>query len=592
MQTNSPPVGLIILDGLGPKEGGTAAKNSLLNPWHYAKTPNLDRYLSENPHSMVKTSGTAVGLPDDKVMGNSEIGHMNIGAGRVPESPMSLVENALANDSFKDKTALKDLIEKTKKSGGVVHISGLLSGGSEQEKGNIHSSIDHIVALAKVCLDNGLEVRLHVITDGRDNPVRSSLDAIDILEKHFGDNEKFQIASISGRGFAMDRDQNYKQIEPAYHAMLNDGKADRIVTTAGEYKNSFALAKQVVKNAIADKGDEYTDEYLSPKAIGTEKMKNGDSFIFANFRPDRAVQICTALVGQDADFYMPMDKGAPPSEPRNLFDRGIPIKFSAAVAMAPYSYALTGEMGSGETEGTPSRMQTMFPPEKLKNVLPEVISNAGYKQFVTAESEKYKHVTSFICCGRGTPFKGEYWKLHPSRGDYNKEPEMQAIPITDSIIEMLKNGEQQFFRVNFANPDMVGHTVAVPDEMQKNPRNHIEEIKKILQPSIKALEVIDEQLGRIEKALKQRGGIALVGADHGNIEDATFKNHTTGAVPYFVMGHKELVNTTKLVDGSLCDIAPTFLNLARRVGYKGLEQPKEMTGISLASMERSVGRAR
>lgn len=573
------PVGLIILDGLGPKKGGTAAKNDLFNPWNYARTPNLDRYFNDNPHCMVKTSGTAVGLPDDKIMGNSEIGHMNIGAGRIPKSPMGLVEEALANDSLKDNAALKDLIDKTKKSGGVVHIAGLLSGG-EQEGGNVHSSMDHIIAISKTCLDNGLEVRLHVITDGRDNPVRSSLEALDIIEKHFGNNKNFKIASIGGRGFAMDRDQNYNQTEAAYHAMLNDDKAERVISS----ENSFNIARNIVKQAIDEKGEKYTDEYLSPKAIGTEKMKDGDSFLFANFRPDRAVQICTALVGKDEDFTMPIDKGAPPSEPKNLFTRDKTIKFSAAVAMAPYSYALTGELGNGETEGKPSRMQTMFPPEPMKNVLPEVISNSGYKQYAVAESEKYAHVTRFIGCGRGTPFENEEWKLHESKGDYNKEPAMQAVHIANSLIEKINDKDTKFFRVNFANADMVGHTVAIPEELQKNPEQHKEEIKKILQPSITALEVLDEQLGRIERALQKEKGIALVGADHGNLEDATFKNHTTGAVPYFVIGDMDKVNKINLSDGSLCDIAPTILHLGRDAGYN-LPQPQEMTGKSMASKE-------
>lgn len=656
-----PFLGIIIVDGLGSRQGGTAASNPRLNPWNYAKTPNLTRYLDNNPKSWIGTAGHDVGLPDDKTSGNSEVGHNNAGSGRIPKQAANLIDEAITAGTFAENPALQELIAKTKLEASVlgieptVHIAGLCSGGIQgkidearidHQTGNTHASMDHQILLAIICARAGLKVKLHIITDGRDNGLPGAgkaIDAIGILENCL-EGQDIEIVSISGRYYAMDRDNKFQDIEPAYHAIKGDSQAARIEKLENE--SSYAMAKRAIQAAY-DNGQ--NDENLMPVALGSHQILNGQSWIFFNFRPDRAVEINTVLLNPDA-VYLPHDPGGTAPVVKNMFDTGAPIQFAAAMAMAPYSYALTGSLGDGivtskDSAGniveTPSLMTIMYPPERLYNTLPSWLSKYGIKQYACAETEKYSHITRFFAGGVGTPADGETWEIIPSGTDYNRFPAMKAVEVTDAFIKAIVGGVYNVGRINLANPDMVGHTVKVPDDVIKalnaldtmegfdrktfanimmsaimatddekipqpipdvleklandenyTPTEHeLQELANTvaeiglnyIRPSIIALETIDEQLGRIETALKENGGIAYVGADHGNIEDATSSSHTTGAVEWWLMGDEAIVNNypQQLINGRLSDIAPTFLQLMRDVGYQ-IETPPEMTGSILA----------
>ncbi len=510
------PVVLCILDGFGHRD------ETRDNAIALAKAPVLKRLMSEEPHALIATSGLAVGLPAGQ-MGNSEVGHMNIGAGRVVMQDLPRIDAAIADGSFKSIAALKDLIAKLKASGGTCHLLGLVS------PGGVHSHQDHIVALARTLDDAGVPVAIHGFLDGRDTPPQSALEFVAKLESDLAGTKNVRIATISGRYYAMDRDKRWDRVEKAYRAIAEGN----------------GIAAPSAKAAIeASYAEDKTDEFVLPRVIaGFGGMKDGDGLLCANFRADRVREILAALV-------MPGFKE---------FARPRRIKFAAKAGMSEYSDELATEL------------ETLFPPESLKDTLGEWVASKGLTQLRIAETEKYAHVTFFLNGGREAEFPGEERILIPSPkvATYDLQPEMSANEVTDRLCGAITSNKFDLIVVNFANPDMVGHTGIMP-------------------AAIKAIETIDHSLGRLEGALKSVGGVMLVTADHGNIEmmkdpvtGAPHTAHTTFDVPIFLVNSQALDRPVALENGKLADIAPTVLALM------GLAEPPEMTGHSLLSATTS-----
>ncbi|MDR2526429.1 MAG: 2,3-bisphosphoglycerate-independent phosphoglycerate mutase [Rickettsiales bacterium] len=488
------PVVLCILDGWGIPEDGKYSAIAKAN------TPNYDAYLKNYPNSQLQASGEFVGLPDGQ-MGNSEVGHMNIGAGRVVFQSLPMIDRDVKNNTLKDRPVIKETIKNLK---GVLHLIGLLSDGG------VHSHISHIINIANVFKQLGIVVRLHVILDGRDVSQKSALDFISQVEG-------IEIATVGGRYYGMDRDKNWDRIQKHYEAIVN---GDGVV---------FKSAVDVVNNGYENN---ITDEFIVPAVIeGYKGAVDGDGFIFCNFRADRARQITEALASSDFDGFK-----------REL------VKWSAKCQMTEYSLEHN------------RYLSTIYTPDNITNSLGEVISNKGLKQYRTAETEKYPHVTFFFNGGVEKQFEGEDRKIIPSPkvATYDLQPEMSANGVCDSVLDALDSEDYDLIVVNFANPDMVGHT-------------------GIMEAAVKAIEEVDKDIGKIVKKIQDKNGVILITADHGNAEkmfdDATgqpFTAHTTNPVPLIVIGESGNLN-----DGSLCDIAPTILKIM------GIEQPKEMTGKNL-----------
>jgi 2,3-bisphosphoglycerate-independent phosphoglycerate mutase len=485
------PLLLCILDGWGI--GDQADSNNAIAR---AKTPNYDRFLKTYPHSKLETSGLAVGLPDGQI-GNSEVGHMTIGAGRVIFQDLPRINNAIKDGSLAQNPLLQKLITDKK----TCHLMGLLSDGG------VHSHIDHIIFIAEFLAKNGVKVLLHAFLDGRDVAQKSALT---YLEKC----KNIEIATISGRYYAMDRDQKWDRIQLATDAIIS-AQAPRFSDAISAVKNSYA--------------ENITDEFVKPCVIGEYLgIKAGDNLLFCNFRADRARQISEKLFAE--------------------------VKFSQAFALTKYSEKLS------ET------YQILFPEIEIKNSLPEILSARGLTQLRIAETEKYAHVTFFFSCGREKEFPGEERILvkSPAVATYDLQPEMSASEVGEKLRAAIATEKFDFLVVNYANPDMVGHS-------------------GMLDPSIKAVEAIDHQLGLLEKIILEKNGTMLISADHGNIECMQDEDHnphtahTTNPVPFILIGgdvtDKKL--DKKLNDGSLADIAPTVLSLMN------IEQPKEMSGKSL-----------
>jgi 2,3-bisphosphoglycerate-independent phosphoglycerate mutase len=507
------PAVLCILDGWGwrPEKQDNAIAA--------AKTPNYTRLLSDSPHALLKTSGRAVGLPDGQ-MGNSEVGHMNIGSGRIVQQDLPRIDDAVADGTLKDRPALKELIAKTKASGGAVHVMGLLS------PGGVHSHQDHIAALVKVLSQAGLRVLVHAFLDGRDTPPRSALGFIKLFEKAIEGCKNAQIATVAGRYYAMDRDKRWDRVEKAYDAIV-DAKGERLASAEAAIEASY---KQDVG-----------DEFVVPVVIGNYAgVKDGDAMLFANFRADRARELSEALRN-------PSFKG---------FSRHHVAKFSAAASMTEYS------------EAHKAWLSELFPPEDIRETLGEYVSELGLKQLRVAETEKYAHVTFFLNGGREGEFPGEDRVLIPSPkvATYDKKPEMSAPEVIKALETAIASNKYDLIVVNFANPDMVGHT-------------------GIMKAAIEAVDEIDECLGRLRAAVEKAGGVLLITADHGNIEmmkdpetGEPHTAHTTLDVPIIVVNAKRGV---KLSDGRLADVAPTILDLM------GLKKPAAMTGHSLIEPARA-----
>lgn len=502
------PVLLMILDGWGYREPKTSD-----NAIEMGHTPNWHRMYADNPHSLIETYGLAVGLPEGQ-MGNSEVGHTNLGAGRVVMQDLPKIDQAVKDGSLAKNPVLVNMIETLKANGKAAHIMGLMS------PGGVHSSQEHIAALCKIVSDAGVKVWVHAFLDGRDTPPSSAVNYLADFEKSVaGLNVK--IATIEGRFYAMDRDKRWDRVESAYNNMvMADGK-------------HFANANEAIKASYADK---VTDEFVIPCVIGDYTgMADGDAILMANFRADRAREILYALA--DSEF--------------NGFARKKVVKFSDHVGMTEYSVDHN------------RFMHTMFPPEPLTNILGEVVANHGMTQLRIAETEKYAHVTFFFNGGEEREFKGEERILiaSPKVATYDLKPEMSVYEVTEQLVKAIESKRFDMIICNYANGDMVGHT-------------------GIMEAALKAVASVDECLGKVEKAIKDVGGVMIVTADHGNAEKMVdektgqpYTAHTVGKVAAILVNDKSGVKGLK--DGALCDIAPTMLELME------LEQPKEMTGRSL-----------
>ncbi len=499
------PVMLVILDGWGWRED--PADNAV----RLAKTPTFDRLWRNGPHGFLHTSGGDVGLPDGQ-MGNSEVGHLNIGAGRVVMQDLPRIANAIAGGDIKSALALTDLIKKLKVSGGTCHLLGLVS------PGGVHSHQDQAAALAKILDDANVPTLVHVLTDGRDTPPQAGGEYLRRLLGVLPQSVK--VATVCGRYFAMDRDKRWERVEKAYNA---------IVQAEGP---RFADAPSVIADAYANKK---FDEFIIPAVVGDYKgMKDGDGMLCFNFRADRVREILGAML--EPDF--------------NGFARKRIVKFAAAVGMTKYSDELDRVM------------ETIFPSQTLANILGEVVAQAGRTQLRMAETEKYPHVTYFLNGGREQPYSGEDRIMVPSPkvATYDLQPEMSAPELTDKAVAAINSGKYDLIVLNYANPDMVGHTGNLP-------------------AAIKAVETVDTGLGRIADAIEKSGGALLVTADHGNSElmrdpetGGPHTAHTTNPVPLMLVGGR---NRGLVAEGRLADLAPTLLELME------LPKPKEMTGASL-----------
>ncbi len=485
----------------------------------HAKTPTFDRLDRKFPYTLIQASGLEVGLPEGQ-MGNSEVGHLNIGAGRVVYQELPRISNSIKDGSFFSNKALLNAIEHAKKNGSSLHFMGLLSDGG------VHSHIEHIFALIEMAKRNGVQnLFIHPFLDGRDTPPKNALKYISELEAKLKELDIGKIASIMGRYYGMDRDKRWERTKRAY---------DAIVHGIGNFASNAEEALQKSYNY------NITDEFVIPVVIMDEKnrpvgtIKYGDSVIFYNFRSDRARQIIRTL---NEDDFKEFDRG------------GINLKLHIT-CLTEYDIRF----------GLP----LAFPPNIPRNGLGELLSRKGIKQFRTAETEKYAHVTFFFNGGIEEPYSGEDRILIPSPkvATYDLQPEMSAREVTAEVLKAVESGNYPLIIVNFANPDMVGHT-------------------GVFKAAVCAVEVIDESVGKIVKAVQDKGGDTLITADHGNIEDMIDEKgepitaHTTNPVPFYCISEKKV----NLRDGGrLADIAPTILKLLN------IEQPVEMTGKSLLKL--------
>ncbi|MEN3951881.1 2,3-bisphosphoglycerate-independent phosphoglycerate mutase [Iodidimonas sp. SYSU 1G8] len=500
------PAVLCILDGWGHR---TEREN---NAYLQANTPNLDRLFATSPHALLNTSGEAVGLPDGQ-MGNSEVGHMNLGGGRVLVQDLPKIDVAILNGSLAANPRLTDAIARVKTAGGAFHVMGLLS------PGGVHSHQDHLVALARIISGAGVSVVLHGFLDGRDTPPSSAREFTREVEAAIAPLPGVRFGTVIGRFYAMDRDKRWDRVEKAYAAMVR-GEGNQAPSADAAIAASY------------DSG--VTDEFVLPAVLdGYTGMKDGDGLLMSNFRADRAREILTALVDPTFDG----------------FGRHPLVAFSAVLGMVEYSSALT------------PFVPALFPAEKVANTLGEAVSRAGLKQLRIAETEKYAHVTFFFNGGEEAVFENEDRILVPSPqvATYDLKPEMSAEEVADRLVEAIAADKYDLIVVNFANPDMVGHT-------------------GILSAAIKAMEAVDAAVGRLDAAVRARGGVMLVTADHGNLELMTdpdtgdaFTQHTTFQVPVVLSNAGDVT----LRDGALSDVAPTMLSLM------GIAKPAEMTGQSL-----------
>jgi len=501
------PAVLCILDGWGERSATEDNAIALSEPANYK------RMLAECPHALLTTSGRAVGLPAGQ-MGNSEVGHMNIGSGRVVMQDLPRIDDAIADGSIFRIGALKELFARARKAKSTVHVMGLLS------PGGVHSHQNHIVALVRAAASEGLPVRVHAFLDGRDTPPKSGLSYLRLFEKEIAGLSNVAIATICGRYYAMDRDKRWDRVAKAYDAVAY-GRGVRAETPEAVIQESYRR----------DVGD----EFVVPSVIGGyEGVKDGDALLFANFRADRAREISSALLDPEFDGFV----------------RSHVEKFTAAAGMTEYSTAL-------------SRFMTcLFPPEDIRETLGEYASELGLNQLRVAETEKYAHVTFFLNGGREEPFKGEDRILVPSPkvATYDLKPEMSAYQVTDKLEEAIASGKYDLIVVNYANPDMVGHT-------------------GMLDAAEKAVAAIDQCLGRLKRAIEKAGGVLLITADHGNVElmrdpetGEPHTAHTTFDVPIIAVNARD---SLRLRNGRLADVAPTLLDLM------GLSKPKPMSGHSL-----------
>lgn len=500
------PVMLMILDGWGIAPAGK------YNAAAAAATPNLDRCFRDYPSSVLQASAGKVGLPDGQ-MGNSEVGHLNIGAGRIVYQELTRITKAVQDGDFFRNPVLCDVMDKTKKAGKALHLMGLLSDGG------VHSHIEHLLALVKMAAENKLpEIYIHAFLDGRDVGQKTAITYLQRLQQGLDKIGSGKIATVSGRYYAMDRDKRWERIEKAY---------DTLVYGRGL---SFDDAVSGVEHSYAQ---DVTDEFVEPFVIkGVDgRIKAGDGIVFFNFRPDRARQITRALSETEFDGF-------------KRCEAALPVNF---VCMTQYDAAIAAPVA--------------FPPQSYEDTLGEVLAKNGLKQLRIAETEKYAHVTFFFNGGVEEPEKGEERILIPSPkvATYDLQPEMSAVEVTDALLAELDKDKFDVVILNFANPDMIGHT-------------------GVMQAAVKAMETVDACVGRIiDKVLSLDGSICIT-ADHGNLEkmadEATGQPHTahtTNPVPFILVSKEKY----RLHDGILADIAPTMLELLH------IAKPAAMTGNSL-----------
>ncbi|QBD79751.1 2,3-bisphosphoglycerate-independent phosphoglycerate mutase [Ktedonosporobacter rubrisoli] len=514
------PFVLIIMDGWGinPRQEGNAIA--------LARTPNIDQLAHDWPHTAVRTSGLAVGLPEGQ-MGNSEVGHQNIGAGKRVLQDYTRVSEAIRDGSFFQNPAFLKAIEHVKKHQSQLHICGLLGNGG------VHAHESHLEALLRLAQMHGVErVYIHSFTDGRDASPTGGLEFMRRLEaraREIGGEHAARVATVSGRYYAMDRDNRWDRTGLTYFAM----------TRAEGQRASSAL------EAIQQSYDKnVTDEFILPTVIMEDNhpvavVKAGDAVIHCNFRPDRARQLTKAFVMQEL-----------PPQAEGKFERGPRLKDLAYVMMTEYESGLDAEVA--------------YRADEVEMPLARVISEQGMRQFHTAETEKYAHVTYFINGRRETPFRGEDRVLVPSPKvpTYDLQPEMSAAGITDTAVEHIRSGDYDLVIMNYANADMVGHTGDID-------------------ATIKAVEAVDKGVGRVVDATLSVGGGLLITADHGNAEQLIeydtgkpYTAHTTNPVPLYLVV-PELAQAHLRTDGILADVAPTVLRVM------GIAQPKDMQGRSL-----------
>ena len=504
------PYALIIMDGYGVNERHEG------NAIYTAKTPNMDKYLSQYPNTVIHASGMDVGLPEGQ-MGNSEVGHTNIGAGRIVYQELTRITKSIEDGDFFENEALLAAVENCKKNNSALHFMGLLSDGG------VHSHIKHLYGLLELAKKNGLDkVYVHCFMDGRDVSPTSGADFVEALVEKMRNIGIGKIATVMGRYYAMDRDNRWERVEKAYRAMVfAEGNKD--ISAVNAVKKSY--------------NDGVTDEFIVPTVITDDngdalgKISENDSVVFFNFRPDRAREITRTIV--DAEF--------------NGFEREF---FNThLVCMTQYDASMPN-------------VDVAFKPQSLVNTFGEYISQKGLRQLRIAETEKYAHVTFFFNGGVESVYNGEDRALinSPKVATYDLQPEMSAYEVTDEVVKRIESGEYDVIVLNFANCDMVGHT-------------------GVFEAAVKAVETVDECLGRTIDAINKMGGVALVTADHGNADQMldyatndVFTAHTTNVVPLVMIGEE---SGAKLKVGRLADLAPTMLDLM------GLEKPAEMTGESL-----------
>jgi 2,3-bisphosphoglycerate-independent phosphoglycerate mutase len=508
------PVLLVVLDGWGIRKEREA------NAIAIAGTPTFDALASEYPSAALQTSGLAVGLPEGQ-MGNSEVGHTNLGAGRVVYQDLVRINRAIEDGSFLQNDALLLACRRARAGGGALHLMGLLSDGG------VHSHEDHLFALLDLAKREGVaRAHVHAFMDGRDTPPKSGIDYMRVLERRMVEKGYGNVATVSGRYYAMDRDRRWDRVALAYAAMVR-GEGYRASSGVAAVESSYAHGE--------------TDEFVKPTVIvGPDgkpvgPVRDGDAFLFFNFRADRAREITRAFT--DPGFAE--------------FDRKVVPRLSAFVCMTEYDQTFT--------------LPVAFPPQSLQEIFPEIVSRAGLKQLRCAETEKYAHVTFFFNGGRELVYPGEDRILVPSPRDvktYDLKPEMSAPEVTDRLVQAVGTGQYGFVLVNFANPDMVGHT-------------------GVLDAAVKAVKVVDQCLGRLWRAAQQQGMAMLVTSDHGNCEmmvdpqtGEPHTAHTLNPVP-FVLADPDFRGAKLRALGVLADVAPTALQVM------GLPQPKEMKGLGL-----------
>ena len=496
------PVVLCILDGWGLRDDPTANAPKL------AATPTFDRIMATCPSATLITHGPDVGLPTGQ-MGNSEVGHTNIGAGRVVAMDLGQIDLAIEDGSFFDEAAIVAFADKLLASGGTAHLMGVVSDGG------VHGHLDHIVASAKALTDRGVPVAIHAITDGRDVAPTSAVEFLPELEAKLPEGAK--IVTVIGRYYAMDRDNRWERVTAAAQTMqMGVGVEAKTPVDALDYDGGV------------------TDEFTLPAVVGTyDGMQDGDGLWCLNFRADRAREILALLAAPAFDAE----------------ERGSLVKWAAVMGMVEYS------------DEHNAYMTTVYPKRKIVNTLGEWVAAQGLRQFRLAETEKYPHVTFFLNGGKEDPEQGEdrFMPMSPKVATYDMQPEMSSAQVTDKFVEAIKTG-YDLIVVNYANPDMVGHTGD-------------------LEAAIKACEAVDQGLARVMQALTAAGGAMVLTADHGNCETMVDPEtggphtaHTTNLVPVAVVGAPD---GTTLVDGRLADLAPTLLDLMQ------LDVPPEMTGKSL-----------